>query len=296
MKKTSIFLLFFIFQIALLWYVGASSSAKDVRFVFVMGEALLCCTTMLFYARLPRTIPQKVSVVPFKEEEQDEGMIEKNEELEQERKQFQEALKEQKAVIENLQKTVLQREEEKDACSALVSQYAVQIEEISSEVAFQKTAFFSLAGEIEKLFCQLDTERKTHAIEIRALLGKEGKSEKKSHKEEMRIPSSLSPLSVALILLSKHQEGTILFESIKKCSQIPSAIVSLSKKHESYISEKFSSLGDVSQLESLCAEKRTQLEKLPFLEPYQFFYDKNSCIAFRICLKDVEDSILIVPM
>jgi hypothetical protein len=308
MQARTLFLcaIFVVAQLAIFFVVKRNPSFAEAKWLLVYLEALVVLlTTGLYLGTRPsgkkieapapvvvKEIPSQVPALQQKIAELQQT-IQRLEEASLFSKQHAEGLKEEKSALEKKHQTV-----------------NLKLEEVNETVQACCDSIRELGGDFERVISQLEHERKQHAIEVRALLGK---NYSPSREEKKVVKIALSPLPCALMLLLSCQkalehgpseEATAAF-SRRKCFDIARqfgtssvALISLQNPTEYFLSPKLSQLVSLEDLLSVIETHKESFENLQTFQPYLFSDKKigeDRWTAFRLSHPHVNDLVVVVP-
>ena len=321
-------LLFFLAaQAAIIIALRRFHSFADSKVFLLSSEAALSIITALWYmlaqpsrkkktrpAEAPAVRPMQSQPAPQKETEYEQLLKTEAEEknrLAGEVRTFEEREAFSKQRIENL-------EQEKKNLQAKLSETEQALLDIQKKGDSSHHIIQSLASEIERLLSQLESERRTHSIEIRTFLQKEEPPDVVQKKQAKAVPlrAAASPLPSLLLLLASCQRGLNaqlenswpanehrplvrrkFFDMVQKMAATPLAVVSLDSPTEYYLSPKLPEGLDVNTIREAVLARRSLFESLKQFEPFCIVDGrmKGQYTAFRIASENLNDLVAMVP-
>jgi hypothetical protein len=317
MKKRYIASLFFFFQICLLAYIKRLPSLESKKNIFVISEILLCFLLgyLCFRQASKNSITAKSASQTLSRASVDSAS--QISALEQEKQNLHSTLLETTAIYENAQKELEQKREQTEELEKKV----IHLEQAVKETFINKKTCLDsvqrITQEVQNLCLHIEQERRTHAIEVRALLGKDDKKSLKAEKATTpySIAPTLSPFANALLTIYQCQKEIesnenkswpsqehydlvrrAYFDRLKSI-QSPLLSFSLSSSTESFCSPKFPNTVKQQDIVKIIEQYGSQLQALAPFEPFHLHHEslKVPSIAFKLSCKNLEDLVIVIP-
>ncbi len=300
-------------------------SFDQAKILFVSIEAVLCGIAGLLYLYGRPKRYEKCSPISDKTSSSKPIAVlssELQEKLQAEKKDLLAKLESMTGDITALQSS-LQLENEKSI------QFQKKLDEAEKKASLSCTnkklyshALLDLSVEIQKLCHQIEQDRKTHAVEIRALLGKEEKKvggpllTTRAASSGILSPS-ISPIAAVFLLLLQCQKGfdkseasswpdaehrdlirRAFFDRLQQASHVPLAVFSLERPTELYVSPKFPQTLSSKDCREISEAFGQELRQLSSMEPLQLNaeYLQGMYVAFKVAGQNLDDLVVMVPM
>ncbi len=307
MKKNSSLLFFCVVQVLIFLVLRRFDSFTESKWMLAGLEALLVFVTVSWYVLAQPEEEEKETPSPMfmksPEKEEDPQIAESFEE----KKALEEELKKQEETESFLRQRLQDAEEEKEI---FLEKICCAEEKASSQQKTRATCrqtIQELGFEIRKLTKQIGRERREHAIEIRALLRREGQDDTKPP----LVPKvAMSPLPAVVSLLASCQKGLErpgewpskehrvlvrrkLFDEVRKTAVTPLIVASLEHPTDLYISSKIEPTLSQEEVFSLIEAYKNEFSQLDHFEPYYFDGQESQWTAFRLNWENLDDIVFL---
>lgn len=305
-----LFFFFFFSQAAVLIYLKKHPNFSESKWTLLLLETIVIFATISWYllAKKPEKLPKPFSKEPSIKEIPSPQASTNTEEI----VSLKEAVSHLTQAETASKNRIQELEQERDGLQEkLVQEEALHTEALAN-LEHYGPLICNLSVEIEKLTSHIEEIKRQHDIEIRALLGKEGKKARTPTKAPLFRPPT-SPLASTLLLLVQCHKGLSLqnstwpaqehallvrrkfFDLVASYSSVPYAILSLSSPSDYFLSPKLPEQFSLSTINTLIAPHTKTISTLRPFEPY-FISDKQCpFVTFRIAWENLDDLIVLVP-
>jgi len=229
----------------------------------------------------------------------------------QEKKDLEEEIEKKEETESFLRQRLQDAEEEKEKLQEKIQQIEGRIAAEQKTRSTCRQTIQELGFEIRKLTRQISRERREHAIEVRALLRKEGGEDAKLSSSPPVPKVAMHPLAAVVSLLASCQKGLErpgewpsqnhrvlvrrkLFDVAKKTAVTPLIVASLEHPADLYISPKIEVAHSAEEVHAIVEAYREELSQLDHFEPF-YLHDEQSMshwTAFRLTWENLDDIII----
>jgi hypothetical protein len=324
MKKFFLFSLFCVSQGFLFLWMRKMPSFGQAKILFALIEACFCGLAglmYLFFCTRRREI--RAPSIPITLTPQISGSLssELQDKFENEKKELLVQLEDMSRGIVELQSKLKLENEKNEECLRKMEEAEKTASQSCSNKKLYIQALLELSIEIQKLCSQLEQDRKTHAIEIRALLGKDEKKLGVSlppipGATSGIIPSSIAPIAAVLLVLLQCQKGfdksensawpdaehrdlirRAFFDRLHQAAHLPVVVFSLDRPTELYRSPSFPQALSSKDCIQIVETFGRQLRQLSSFEPFPVSLEHFSgmYIAFKVAWQNLDDLVVMVP-
>jgi hypothetical protein len=325
MKKFFLFSLFCVVQGFLFLWMRKMPSFAQAKVLFVSIEAAFCGISGLMYLygrpqaqKIRSFLPMRTStpqVIPM-------ASSEIQVQLEAEKKELLAKLESVNENVATLQSKLQLQDEKSRTCQEKLAESEKKALQCGVNKKVYSQALLELSAEIQKLCSQIEQDRKTHSVEIRALLGKDDKrvgvsGSVSSSAATGVIQPAIAPIAAVLLILLQCQKGfeksgtspwpdaehrdlirRAFFDRLQQAPHIPLAVFSLEMPAELYVSPKFPQALSSKNCTQIVETFGPQLRQLSPLEPFQVDAEGllGTYVAFKVAWHNLDDLVVMVPM